>query len=139
MRRRLYLAGLLCLLIARPVWAQPLDLNQADLAAFDRLPGIGPAKAQAIVEHRAKHGPFTSVEALDAVPGIGPKLMERLRDQVSVNPATLKPASKPALKSASSIAAPAPRQGQPAAIIRGQGKTRFFDAQGRPMRPPDRP
>lgn len=134
MRRNLHLAGLLCLLFAIPAWALPLDLNQADEAALDQLPGIGPAKARAIVEHRAKHGPFASIEALDAVPGIGPKLMERLRDQISVNPATA--ASKPALKPASRIAESAPRPEQPAAIIRGQGKTRFFDAQGRPMRPP---
>ncbi|MEK8089846.1 ComEA family DNA-binding protein [Thermithiobacillus plumbiphilus] len=136
---RLYLVGLLCLLVASPLRAQPLDLNQADQAAFDQLPGIGPAKAQAIIEHRAKHGPFTSVEALDAVPGIGPKLMERLRDLVSVSPASNKPDSKPALKPAGRTLEPAPRQEQPAAIISGQGKTRFFDAQGRPMRPPTRP
>ena len=132
-----FVMGLFLLLIAGPLWAQSLDLNQADLAALDQLPGIGPAKAKAILEHREKHGPFLSVEGLDAVPGIGPKMMERLRGLVSVGPTTAKP-TRPASGQANRTAVAAPEAVQPAAIIRSQGKTRFFDAQGRPMRSPTR-
>lgn len=133
MRFYLRLAGLFCLLAASPAWAQALDLNQADQPALEHLPGIGPAKAKAILQYRAAHGPFASVEALDAVPGIGPKLMERLRPEVRIGPITEKPTvpSKP-------ITAPVSKPARPAAIIRSQGRTRFFDAQGRPIKGPEK-
>ncbi|GMA25507.1 hypothetical protein GCM10025864_32660 [Luteimicrobium album] len=62
----------------------PVDLNTADAAALDALPGIGPVLAQRIVDHRTQNGPFTSVDQLDEVSGIGPALMGRLRDLVRV-------------------------------------------------------
>jgi competence protein ComEA len=61
-----------------------LDLNQATLHEFDQLPGIGPALAQRIVEHRRSHGRFTTVDDLLLVKGIGPKTLERFRDLVTV-------------------------------------------------------
>ncbi|MDM7831568.1 ComEA family DNA-binding protein [Cellulomonas edaphi] len=63
--------------------AQPVDVNTADAAALDALPGIGPVLAQRIVDYRAEH-PFTSVDELEDVPGIGPAVLERLRDLVRV-------------------------------------------------------
>ena len=63
--------------------AGPLDLNTADVAALDALPGIGPATAEAIVEHRAKIGRFTSVDQLLDVRGIGPAKLEELRSRVT--------------------------------------------------------
>jgi competence protein ComEA len=60
-----------------------VDVNSADAAALDALPGIGPVLAQRIVEHRAER-PFTTVDELGDVPGIGPTLLERLRPLVSV-------------------------------------------------------
>jgi len=48
------------------------------------LPGIGEAKAEAIVQYRIKNGPFLSVENLSDVPGIGAKLIEKIRDLVTV-------------------------------------------------------
>jgi competence protein ComEA len=60
-----------------------LDLNGADEAALDALPGIGPVLAGRIVAHREK-GPFTSVDELADVTGIGPTLLERLRELVRV-------------------------------------------------------
>ncbi|WP_082573743.1 ComEA family DNA-binding protein [Cellulomonas sp. Root137] len=60
-----------------------LDLNGADEAALDALPGIGPVLAGRIVAHREK-GPFTSVDELADVAGIGPTLLERLRELVRV-------------------------------------------------------
>ena len=60
-----------------------VDLNTADAATLDTLPGIGPVLAQRIVEQRASHA-FTSVDELVDVPGIGPALLERLRPLVRV-------------------------------------------------------
>lgn len=45
---------------------------------------MGPATAQAIVAHREAHGPFASVDDLEAVRGIGPAKLEALRDAVTV-------------------------------------------------------
>jgi competence protein ComEA len=61
-----------------------LNLNTANAAALDALPGIGPARAASIVQYRAQHGPFQSVEDLGEVPGIGAAAVARLRDQVAV-------------------------------------------------------
>lgn len=60
-----------------------LDLNRATAAELDELPGIGPVLAARIVEHRSRHGRFRRVDELLAVPGIGPKLLERLRPRVA--------------------------------------------------------
>ncbi|MFC4614288.1 ComEA family DNA-binding protein [Cellulomonas algicola] len=60
-----------------------VDLNTADVTALDALPGIGPVLAQRIVEHRAEH-PFTTVDELADVRGIGPALLETLRSSVRV-------------------------------------------------------
>jgi competence protein ComEA len=62
----------------------PVDLNAASAAALDALPGIGPVLAQRIVDYRTQHGRFTSVDQLDDVPGIGPALYARLSGQVRV-------------------------------------------------------
>jgi len=63
-----------------------IDINRATAEELDALPGIGPAKARAIVEERKRGGPFRSAEDLTRVRGIGPKLAERLRDAVSAGP-----------------------------------------------------
>jgi competence protein ComEA len=64
--------------------AGPVDLNAADEAALDALPGVGPATAAAIVEHRNRIGRFTSVDQLLDVRGIGEAKLEALRDLVTV-------------------------------------------------------
>ena len=64
--------------------AGPVNLNTADAAALDALPGVGPATAAAILEHRGKVGGFTSVDQLLDVPGIGEAKLEALRDLVAV-------------------------------------------------------
>jgi competence protein ComEA len=63
-----------------------VDLNQADAAALDALPGIGPVIAGRILERRAHQGPFRSPEDLLAVRGIGPAVFARLRNHVRVGP-----------------------------------------------------
>jgi len=62
----------------------PLDLNAAAAEDFERLPGIGPAKAKAIVECRERMGGFKAVSDLLEVPGIGPKTAARLQGLVFV-------------------------------------------------------
>ena len=62
----------------------PLDLNAATVEQLDSLPGIGPATAAAIIDHRTRNGPFTKVDSLSDVPGIGPAKLERLRPLVRV-------------------------------------------------------
>lgn len=61
-----------------------VDLNTADAAQLETLPRIGPALAERIIAWRDDNGPFTSVEDLLAVPGIGDKMLESLRNLVVV-------------------------------------------------------
>lgn len=63
-----------------------VDLNRAGASDLDALPGIGPVLARRILEHRARHGPFRSIEELRAVRGVGPSLVARLRDRVRFGP-----------------------------------------------------
>ena len=63
---------------------EPIDLNTADLAALDSLPGIGPATARAILEERTRRGGFRSTRDLLRVPGIGEGRFARLKDRVRV-------------------------------------------------------
>ena len=69
---------------AAPAPPGPLDLNTAGVAELDALPGIGPVLAQRIVDHRSREGPFTSVDQLDDVPGIGPSTAAELAGLVRV-------------------------------------------------------
>jgi competence protein ComEA len=62
----------------------PINLNSATAADLDALPGIGPVLAQRIVDYRQQQGPFTSIDQLDDVPGIGPSLFAQLRKRVAV-------------------------------------------------------
>ncbi|MFT4136464.1 helix-hairpin-helix domain-containing protein [Microbacterium sp.] len=61
-----------------------VNLNTADEAALDTLPRIGPALAARIIDWRESNGRFTSADDLLAVPGIGEKMLESLRDLVTV-------------------------------------------------------
>lgn len=61
-----------------------VSLNGADLATLDTLPGVGPVLAQRILDWRSTHGRFASVDELGEVPGIGDKLLERLRPLVTL-------------------------------------------------------
>jgi len=61
-----------------------VDVNTADSAALDALPGIGPVLAERIVTWRQENGRFTSVDELGEVSGIGPTLLGRLRALVRV-------------------------------------------------------
>ena len=60
----------------------PVNINQADVVELQRLPGVGPAIAEAIVAWRDDNGPFDSIDDLLDVPGIGPAKLAAIEDQV---------------------------------------------------------
>ena len=62
----------------------PVNLNTADLATLETLPGVGPVLAQRIMDWRLEHGQFTAVEELGEVSGIGDKTYEQLAPKVTV-------------------------------------------------------
>ena len=68
---------------AEPGSAGKVDLNTADATTLESLPGVGPVTAEAIISHRSQQ-PFSSVEDLLLVKGIGPKTFESLKDLVTV-------------------------------------------------------
>ncbi|MEE9295240.1 MAG: helix-hairpin-helix domain-containing protein [Phycisphaerae bacterium] len=66
--------------IRAPGWpGLRIDVNSAEEAQLDLLPGIGPRLAARIVEERRTEGSFASLDELMRVPGLGPRLVERLR------------------------------------------------------------
>lgn len=70
---------------ARPLGgSEKVDPNRADVDALQRLPGVGPATAAAIVAARDSGGPFRSAEDLLRVRGIGPAKLARMREHLSL-------------------------------------------------------
>jgi len=59
-------------------------INQVDVKGLEALPGVGPVLAQRILDYREAHGPFDKVEDLLDVPGIGESKLAALRDAVAV-------------------------------------------------------
>ncbi len=61
-----------------------VNINTATAAELETLSGIGPVKAQAIVDYRNEHGLFRTIDELINVPGIGPQTLEEIRNQISL-------------------------------------------------------
>mgnify|MGYP003531862334 FL=1 len=61
-----------------------ININVADETQLTTLPGIGPAKAKAIIAHREENGKFQSIEGLKDVTGIGDKTFEQLKDLIDI-------------------------------------------------------
>lgn len=66
------------------VSAAPININTATLDALENIKGLGPTKAQAIVDYRNKNGNFQTLQDLQKVPGIGPKLFDKIQSQVTI-------------------------------------------------------
>lgn len=62
-----------------------VNINTADQAELESLPGIGSVRASAILEYRNENGPFQSIEELLKVDGIGEKTLNKLRDLITVS------------------------------------------------------
>jgi competence protein ComEA len=64
--------------------ARPVDINTADTAALESVPGIGKSLSQRIIAFREKNGPFQSVDDLLKVQGVGEKSIQKLRPYLTV-------------------------------------------------------
>ncbi len=67
--------------------SKPVNLNSATVGQLEELPGVGPVTAKAILDFRAKSGPFHRVDDLLAVHRISQKKLNKLRPYVTVAPA----------------------------------------------------
>ena len=61
-----------------------INLNTADASRLETLPGIGPAKAQAILEYRDQVGAFKTIEDMKDISGIGERTFEKLKEHITV-------------------------------------------------------
>ena len=75
-----------------------VNINTASPSELEALPGIGPAKAKAIVDYRQQHGAFKSVEELKNVKGIGEGIFSKLKAEATVAPAAQNKTATPAAK-----------------------------------------
>lgn len=63
---------------------EKINLNKAELAEIETLPGIGPSKAQTIIDYREENGLFQTVDDLLEISGIGEKTLENLEEEIQV-------------------------------------------------------
>lgn len=88
----------LLLAFAAQVAVAAVNLNTATKEELIAVTGIGPARAQAILDYRAQHGAFKSVDELKDVKGIGARRFEKLKAELTVGPGPAKAASRPEAK-----------------------------------------
>ena len=108
-----------CLLLVLVLWAtqdlgakkkpplHPVNLNTANSEQLQEVPGIGPATADKILQARKSYGTFKSVDDLEAIKGIGPKRLDKMRRYLTVNA----PAPGQNKKAATDAAAPEKKKG----------------------------
>lgn len=92
------LAALCALFFSLSAWAV-VNVNTATAQQLEAVKGIGPVKAKAIVDYRSKNGPFKVYADLEKVPGIGPKMLEKMKTELVVSGGAAAPsaATKPAV------------------------------------------
>ena len=81
--KKLYLTFILFLFLATSAIAK-VNLNTATAVELATLPGIGPAKAEAIIKDRATNGNYENIEDLTRVKGIGDKMVLKLKKEATV-------------------------------------------------------
>ena len=90
-----FLLTLFCVVFSFNVFATPVNINSADAAAIDAaMKGVGAKYAAAIVAYRTKNGPFKRVDDLTKVKGIGPKVVERNRANLTIGEPAKEESSK---------------------------------------------
>src|SRR5262250_3021990 len=89
---------LLAMLLFSAFALAAVNINTATKEQLDALPGIGPVKAQAIIDYRTKNGPFKSLEDIKKVNGIGDATFDKLKGDISLTGATSVPEKKETVK-----------------------------------------
>ncbi|MGB3917492.1 helix-hairpin-helix domain-containing protein [Thiothrix litoralis] len=85
MKKTIAITSLLVSLFVSPlVLAETVNINTADAAALDSLNGIGAKKAEAIIAYRTEHGEFKTLEEIKEVPGIGDKMFDKIKEDISL-------------------------------------------------------
>lgn len=95
------------------VTPKPIDLNTADRAELEQLPGVGPSLADAILSHRRETGPFRSVNDLGDVQGVGDKTLAKLRPLLTVSEPGVEKLERKPTPPASSLPAGKVQPGEP--------------------------
>jgi competence protein ComEA len=95
-----------------------VNLNTATKDELVALPGIGPAKAQAIVDYRNQHGPFRSVDEVRKVKGIGEKLFISIKPELSIGAASRSPSAQAPAKGEAKADPKAPARAEAGAIAK---------------------
>ncbi|MGD9115709.1 MAG: helix-hairpin-helix domain-containing protein [Dehalococcoidia bacterium] len=65
--------------------SQKIDINRAEAWLLEALPGIGPSKAQAIIDYRQQHGYFSNTYEITNVPGISTSMYQNFKDMLTVS------------------------------------------------------
>lgn len=112
-----FLLTLACWLAMTGTLLAQININTASPEQLDSLKGIGPTKAQAIVDYRRQHGAFKSIDELQNVPGIGPATLKDIHKDVTVGGALRTTAAPPpkTLEKPAGTSAPAAPGGNPVA------------------------
>ena len=88
------LLAFITFVISTSIAMATVNLNTATKEDLDGVKGIGPVKAQSIIDYRKKNGPFKSVDELENVKGFGSKSVKKVRSELTVNGVTnAKPAA----------------------------------------------
>lgn len=85
--KKLLLVLVACFAFAINAFAA-VNINTATQAELETIKGIGPAKAKAIIDYRAKNGAFKSVDDLDNVKGFGKKTVDKVRNDITISGTT---------------------------------------------------
>ena len=82
--RKVVIGVMACFALSSVAFAR-VDINTATESELEALKGIGPVRAQAIIEYRQKHGAFKSLKELEMVPGVATTTVEKIKDEVTID------------------------------------------------------